>query len=155
LDRPNTTKSNDKKRKLDCFVVSVEWSRHNNTEYQPRLGEFERFMDRICIFHPEGKHNTWACDRLQVFADEVLKSTKKFDQDKKPKHPKGDFPEAHMVVNYIYGGPDSYESKRKQKLIARDVMVVSPATPESGLRFPSPLIQATTRTSSQSHVGTN
>jgi hypothetical protein len=30
----------------------------------------------------------------------------------------------------MYGGPDSYELRRKQKLIARKVMVVSPATPE-------------------------
>jgi hypothetical protein len=34
------------------------------------------------------------------------------------------------VVNYVYGSPDSYESRRKQKLIAWDVMVVSPATPK-------------------------
>jgi hypothetical protein len=49
------------------------------------------------------------------------------DQEKKPKVPKGDFPEAHKEVNYIFGGPDSYESKRKQKLTAREVMAVEPA----------------------------
>jgi hypothetical protein len=70
------------------------------------------------------------CDRLQVFANEVLKTTKKADQKKKPDEPKGDFPEAHKQVNYIYSGPDSYESRRKQKLIAREVMAVSLATPE-------------------------
>jgi hypothetical protein len=52
------------------------------------------------------------------------------DQQKKPEEPKGDFSEAHKVVNYIYGGSDSYESKRKQKLIAREVMAVSPTSPE-------------------------
>jgi hypothetical protein len=50
--------------------------------------------------------------------------TKKADQEKKPKEPKGDFPEVHKEVSYIYGGPNSYESKRKQKLTARDVMPV-------------------------------
>jgi hypothetical protein len=55
---------------------------------------------------------------------------KGFDQEKKPEEPKGDFAEAHKEVNYIYGGPDSYESRRKQKLTARDIMTVSPATPE-------------------------
>jgi hypothetical protein len=35
------------------------------------------------------------------------------DQEKKPEEPKGDFPEAHTEVNYIYGGPDSYESRWK------------------------------------------
>jgi hypothetical protein len=34
---------------------------------------------------------------------------KKDDQEKKPKERKGDFPEAHKEVNYIYGGPNSYE----------------------------------------------
>jgi hypothetical protein len=52
------------------------------------------------------------------------------DQEKKPEDPKGDFPEAHKAVNYIYGGLESYESRRKQKLTAREVMVVSPDTPE-------------------------
>jgi hypothetical protein len=31
------------------------------------------------------------------------------DQEKNLKETKGDFPEAHKEVNYIYGGPDSYE----------------------------------------------
>jgi hypothetical protein len=53
---------------------------------------------------------------------------KKADQEKKPEDPKVDFPEAHKEVNYIYGGPNSYESRRKQKLTAWEVMAVSPAT---------------------------
>jgi hypothetical protein len=52
------------------------------------------------------------------------------DQEKKPEELKDDFPEAHKEVNYIYGGPDSYESRRKQKLTAREVMAVSPTIPE-------------------------
>jgi hypothetical protein len=51
-DRPETSKSNDKKRKHDCSVANVEWPRHNWIEYQPRLGEYEGFLDEICIFHP-------------------------------------------------------------------------------------------------------
>jgi hypothetical protein len=31
-------------------------------------------------------------------------------------------------VNYIYGGPESYESRRKQKFTVWEVMAVSPAT---------------------------
>jgi hypothetical protein len=60
----------------------------------------------------------------------VLKTAKKADREKKPEDSKGDFSDAHKEVNYIYGGPDSYESKRKQKLTAQNVMTVSPATPE-------------------------
>jgi hypothetical protein len=52
------------------------------------------------------------------------------DQEKKPKEPKGDFPKAHKEVSYIYGGLNFYESRRKQKLTAREVMMVSPTTPE-------------------------
>jgi hypothetical protein len=107
----------------------VEWPRHNK-EYRPRLGEFDGFLDRICIFHPQGKHKTWDCDRLHGFVDEVLKVAKWDDQEKKPEEPKCDFPEANKEVSYINGGPNSYESRRKQKLIAREVMAVSPTTPE-------------------------
>jgi hypothetical protein len=87
-------------------------------------------LDRICIFHPQGKHKTRDCDRLQGFADEVLKTAKGADQEKKPEDPKGHFLEAHKEVNYIYDGPELYESRRKQKLIAWEVMAVSPATPK-------------------------
>jgi hypothetical protein len=55
---------------------------------------------------------------------------KKADQEKKPEYPKGDFPEVHKEINYIYGGPDSYKSRRKQKLTTQEVMAVSPANPE-------------------------
>jgi hypothetical protein len=88
-------------------------------------------LDHICIFHPQGKHKNWDCDQLQVFTDEVLKMAKKANQDKKPEEPKGDFPDAQQGVNYIYGGPNSYESRRKQKLIAREVMAISPTTPST------------------------
>jgi hypothetical protein len=54
----------------------------------------------------------------------VLKTSKKVDQEKKHGHPNGDFPVAHKEVNYIYYGSDSYESKTKQKLIAREIMAV-------------------------------
>jgi hypothetical protein len=52
------------------------------------------------------------------------------DQEKKTEDPKGDFPEGHKEINYIYGGPESYESMRKQKLTAWEVMPVSPSIPE-------------------------
>jgi hypothetical protein len=50
-DRPSISKCNDKKRKLNRSMANVE-KLHCNKEYQPRLGEFEGFLDRICIFHP-------------------------------------------------------------------------------------------------------
>jgi hypothetical protein len=65
----------DKKTKVDHFIIAMERPQHHK-EYQPRLGEFNSFLDRIYIFHPQGKHKTQDCDRLQGFADEVLKMAK-------------------------------------------------------------------------------
>jgi hypothetical protein len=73
---------------------------------------------------------TQDCHRLQGFVDEVLKMAIGANQEKKPEEPKGDFSEAQKKVNYIYGGPTSYESKRKQKLTAREVIAVLPGTLE-------------------------
>jgi hypothetical protein len=63
------------------------------------------------------------------FADEVLKSVKPAEQDKKPEEPKDDFPEAHKEVNYIFSGADSYGSKRK-KHTTQEVMAVGPTIPK-------------------------
>jgi hypothetical protein len=52
------------------------------------------------------------------------------NQEKEPEDPKGDIPNTHKEVNYIFGGPDSYEPKRKQKLTAWEVLVVKPTTLE-------------------------
>jgi exonuclease III len=116
-NQPSSSKGHDKKSRADRSMNNIERSCCNK-EYRPRTGEFEGFLDQICIFHPQGKHKTQDYDRLQGFTDEVLKAAKKADQEKKPEESKGDFPEAHKEVNYIYSGLDTYESKRKQKLTA-------------------------------------
>jgi hypothetical protein len=144
-DKPSSSKGHDKKRKADHSFNTVERPRCNK-DYRPRSGEFEGFLDRICIFHPQKKHKTQDCDRLHGFTDEVLKTAKGADQEKKPEEPTGDFPETHKEVNYIYGGPDSYESRRKQKLIAWEVMWSHPPPLSilNSLRSPSPSTTATT-----------
>jgi hypothetical protein len=90
VDQPTSSMGHDKKRKQDHSVNTVEQHRHHK-EYQPRTGEFKGFPDRICIFYPQGKHKTCDCDRLQGFADEVLKTANAVHQEKKPEDPKGDF----------------------------------------------------------------
>jgi hypothetical protein len=91
----------------------------------------------------------------KVFADEVLKTAKVGDQEKMPEDPKGNFPEAHKGVNYVFGGPDSYEPKRKQKLTAREVMAVKPPPPSTldGSKSPLLLTMVTTQTLFQSRCG--
>lgn len=42
----------------------------------------------------------------------------------------GMFPKPMQDINFIIDGPDSYESKGKQKLKARDMFVMDPATLE-------------------------
>jgi hypothetical protein len=55
-DQPTSSKGHDKKKKLDRSVNTVEWPhRHENW---PRPDELEGFLDRICIFHPQGKQKT-------------------------------------------------------------------------------------------------
>jgi hypothetical protein len=56
-DQLSSSKGHDKNRKPDRSINAIEWS-HRHKEYQPRPGEFEGFLDRICIFHPQGKHKT-------------------------------------------------------------------------------------------------
>jgi hypothetical protein len=129
-DRPGASKTNGKKRKNDRSVANVERPCHSRTEYRPRPGDYEDFLDGICIFHLQEKHKTRHCNHLQGFVDEVLKLAKKAEQEKKIEDLKCDFSKARKEVNYIFGGPNSYESKTKQKLTAREVMTVGPATPE-------------------------
>jgi hypothetical protein len=57
LDQPSTTKSNDKKRKADHSIANIERP-HRNKKYQPRPRELKGFLDRIFIFHLQGKHKT-------------------------------------------------------------------------------------------------
>lgn len=40
------------------------------------------------------------------------------------------FQDAEKEVGYIFGGPDAYDSKRKQKLAYREVNAIVPAMPE-------------------------
>jgi hypothetical protein len=129
LNHPSSSEGHNKKRKVDCSINVVEWPRCHK-EYRPRLGDFKGFLDRISIFHPHWNHKTWNYDRVQGFPDEVLKTAKLADQEKKPEDPKADIPEAHKEVNYIFGCPNSYEPKREQQLTAQEVMVVKPTTPE-------------------------
>jgi hypothetical protein len=117
-NQPSSSKGHDKKRKVDHSINMVEWPSCHK-EYRPRPGKFKGFLDRICIFHPQGKHKTRDYDRLQGFADEILKMTQAANQEKKPKDPKCELPKAHKGVNYIFGGPGSYEPKGKLKLTAR------------------------------------
>jgi hypothetical protein len=50
-DQPSASKGHNKKRKPDHSVNAIQQP-HRHKEYRPRPGEFEGFLDCICIFHP-------------------------------------------------------------------------------------------------------
>jgi hypothetical protein len=130
-DQPSTSKSHDKKRKVDLFVANVERSRRNK-EYRPRPNEFEGFLDRIYIFHPQGKHKTRDYNWLKGFTDEVLKKTKKADQENKPEDPKGDFPEAQKrsTTSMVDPTPMSKEEEKTHRPGGHGGLTRHPQVPE-------------------------
>jgi hypothetical protein len=65
-DRLDTSKNNDKNRKHDHSVASLERLRCNRTEYQPRSGEFKGFLDGIYILHPRGNTRLEAATDCKV-----------------------------------------------------------------------------------------
>jgi hypothetical protein len=85
MDRPGTSKPNDKKTKHDHSVTNMERPHHNRIEYRPWSGEYEGFLDGIYIFHRQGKDKIWDCNRLQGFADESSKRPKKSSKKRRQK----------------------------------------------------------------------
>jgi hypothetical protein len=123
-DQPGSSKGHDKKRKADRSVNAVEQLQHHK-EYRPRLGDFEGFAS--------ASSNPRNSTRSRTVTDSKVLQMRFSRRPEVPitsPKPNDNFPEAHKGVNYIYGGPDLYESRRKQKLTDWEVMVVSPATPE-------------------------
>ena len=68
------------------------------------------------------------CYKLDSLA-EVLAGTK--GNNKNPDDQGGGFQKASWELNYIFGGSEAYEGKRKQKLTFREVMLAAPSTPEN------------------------
>jgi len=68
--------------------------------------------------------------KLDSLATELMNAKKKECSSRKPDDRSGSFQKASRKVNYIFGGSDAYEGKRKQKLTHREVMIAAPSTPE-------------------------
>nr|ABB47056.1 retrotransposon protein, putative, Ty3-gypsy subclass [Oryza sativa Japonica Group] len=75
---------------------------------------------------------------LYNFAEKYAKQAKKaIDGDQSTSKKKDDkddgptgFQDSRKELNHIFGGPQAYESKRKQKLIDREINAVQPDTPQ-------------------------
>lgn len=93
-------------------------------------------MKRLCIYDLDAHHKTKHCFHLKGFAEKVLKLPK--PKSKKPELRKNDsnkddkakFLEPSQDLMYIFRGPNSYESKRKQKLMERGVFTMESTTLE-------------------------
>src|SRR6266540_2850672 len=91
-------------------------------------------MESICPFHPKGKHSAKDCYSLRDYVEKHSKHPAR-DQDGPDRSPGHQaeglvFPDPEHQLNMIYGGIEAYESKRKQKLIAREINAITPATPK-------------------------
>ncbi|CAN6207251.1 unnamed protein product [Urochloa humidicola] len=90
--------------------------------------EFQRMLDMQCPYHKNHKHSARDCFALRRA---FRTGGNRPPQNKKDDHPPrrgredpqpDDFQDADRVVNMIFGGPEAFESKRQQKLTARQVL---------------------------------
>src|SRR6266540_1637687 len=91
-------------------------------------------MESTCPFHPKGKHSAKDCYSLKDYVEKHSKGPAR-DQDGPDRNPGPQaggpaFPNPEHQLNMIYGGSDAYESKQKQKLVAREINAVIPVTPK-------------------------
>src|SRR5438128_8897599 len=98
------------------------------------MDDFEKVMESSCPFHTKGKHSAKDCFTLKAYVERNSKIPAR-DQDGPDRNPSQrqvglEFPDPEHQLNMIYGGLDAYESKRKQKLTAREINAVIPVTPK-------------------------
>src|SRR5438128_3972147 len=130
-DNAESSKPKGQKRKCDDLVVAAERSRPSRP---PRTDDFSKVMESTFPFHPKGKHSAKDCYSLEDYMEKHSKGPTR-DQDGPNRNPgpqEGSpvFPNPEHQLNMIYEGSDAYESKRKQKLTAREINAIIPATPK-------------------------
>ena len=130
-DAAESSKQKDRKRKGDDMVAAAE---RNRPPRAPRSDDFDKVMESSCPFHPKGKHSAKDCFTLKAYLEKQSKHPA-HDQDGTDRNQGQQqvgpvFPDPEHQLNMIYGGSDAYESKRKQKLTAREINAVIPATPK-------------------------
>ena len=88
-------------------------------------------MEAPCPFHPKGKHAAKDCFSLKKFVEENSRPPARDDADRGrgKNQDDSDYPNPTRELNMIFGGSAAYESRRKQKLTAREINAAAPATP--------------------------
>jgi hypothetical protein len=133
-------KKNDKCRRDDNFVRKVERKtlRPKGNPTKPALTKdhFERLLDVSCLHHEVPvKHTLRECRLMKNYVKGTLK-TRPTDQPQKG-GPSPDnnndaeaaFPREDGTVHMIFGGSPARPSKRREKLIRREVFNVDVAKP--------------------------
>jgi hypothetical protein len=134
-------KKNDKSRRDDNFVVAVERKtscpKGNPTKPAPSKDHFEMLLDASCPHHEVPvKHTLRECRIIKNYVNDTLKP-RTADQPKKggpsPDNDDGAgaaFPGEDGMVHMIFGGSPARPSRRREKLIWREVFnadVVKPS----------------------------
>ncbi|GJN23894.1 hypothetical protein PR202_gb11586 [Eleusine coracana subsp. coracana] len=133
-DKPKSSKK-EKKRKSNNMVHMVDRFQKNPRTNQPSTDEL---LSGPYLWHPKGNHKAKDCYRLKGFVIAALKvakdpprhNSKDKTKDDGYMDDSGEFQEPRKEVNFIFGGPDAYVSKRKQKLELREINSVEPAAPQ-------------------------
>ena len=133
-NKPESSKK-DKKRKSDNMVHTVDQLQKNPRTSQSST---DKLLRGPCLWHPKGNHKAKDCYRLKGFAMAALKvakdpprrNSKDKTNDDGDKDDSGEFQEPCKEVNFIFGGPDAYVCKRKQKLELREINSMELAAPQ-------------------------
>nr|AAK27822.1 putative gag-pol precursor [Oryza sativa Japonica Group] len=100
----------DRKHKPEELVATTSPSYRQ----RPRVNTFDKIMNSQCPHHPNSNHT------------EIKAHQRRDDEDDAPTG----FQDHRKELNHIFGGPLAYESKRKQKLMEREINAVQPNTPQ-------------------------
>jgi hypothetical protein len=133
-------KKNNKHRRDDNFVAVVERKtshpKGNPTKPAPTKDHFERLLDAMCPHHKVPvKHTLMECRLMKNYVYGTLKP-RMADQPKKgglsPDNDDGAgaaFPGEDGAVHMIFGGSPARPSRRREKLIRREVFNADVAKP--------------------------
>jgi hypothetical protein len=133
-------KKNDKRRRDDNFVAVVERKmscpKGNSGKPAPTRDHFEKLLDAMCLHHEVPvKHTLRECRLMKNYVKSTLKPKKADHPDKQsPSHDNDDgagamFPGEDEAVHMIFGGSSARPSRRREKLIRREVMNADVAKP--------------------------
>jgi hypothetical protein len=140
LSRFKKKKNNDKRRRDDNFVAAVKRKasrpKGNPTKPAQTKDHFERLSDAPCPHHEVlVKHTLRECRLMKNYIKSTLKPKAADEPDKQgPSHDNDDsagvvFPGEDGAVHMIFGGSPARPSRRREKLIRREVMNADVAKP--------------------------